>query len=289
MKSLTSRLLLLPTGHVIAVLGAYRPMAELGPGAKGDERRLILVELTAEGAEVRRAEIDLGSGVMSPRIRAVVNGDRLIVVTSDYGPFSRDNVEWDMYDDIRSCQESRADVRIVDLKSLALKATREHAGLDVAAILATSDGRVLAAGASSLNCTSASVSKLIIAELQQDAGLRIILTEKDSYRSRGTGLFPGPNGTYFVVGQSDRVFGTRQYSSDDILKTRVEEYARRRDRTELMDGLILQFDMQGATITRAVVSGGASFWLTGGTYANGRVLAAGSLGFEWGWVEYELK
>jgi hypothetical protein len=287
MKSPGSRLVLLPTGHVIAVLGAYRPMAELGPGAKGDERELILVELTADGVELRRAQIDLGSGVVATRIRAVVLGDRLMIVTSD---FSQGPREWDMYDDVRSCQVASTIIRIVDLKSFSLEATREHAGIDVAGILATADGRVLGAGSFNHYCTSASLSKLIIAELQQDAGLRVMFTEEDSYRSRGAGVFPGPDGTYFVVGQSDRVFGTQQYSSsDEIIKTRMEDYARRRDRTELMDGLILQVDLGGAIINRAVVSGGASFWLTGGAYVDGRIFVAGSFGFEWGWVEYELK
>lgn len=289
MKSPGSRLVLLPTGQVIAVLFAYRPMAELGPGAKGDERKLIFVELTDDGVEVRRAQIDLGSGIMSTRIRTVVVGDRLMIVTSDHGAFSQGPREWDMYDDFRSCQEASTIIRIVDLKSFSLEATSEHAGLDVAAILATADGRVLGAGSLNRNCTSASLSKLIIAELQQDAGLRLMFTEEDSYRSRGAGLFSGPNGTYFVVGQSDRVFGTQRYSTDEITKTRIEDYARRRDRTQLMDGLILQFDLQGTIINRAVVSGGASFWLTGGAYVDGRIFAAGSVGFEWGWVEYELK
>lgn len=162
-----------------------------------------------------------------------------------------------------------------------------HPGLDVAAVLATADGRVLGAGALDRNCTSASVSKLIVVELQADGGLRVIFTEEESYRSRGAGVFSGPDGTYFVVGQSDRVFGTRQYVYD--VSTPIEEYARRLDRTELRDGLILQFDLQGAIINRAMVSGGVSFWLTGGAYVDGRVLATGAFGFEWGWVEYELK
>jgi hypothetical protein len=194
-----------------------------------------------------------------------------------------------MYDDVRSCQEASTIARIIDLKSFSLEATREHAGLDVTAVMATADGRVLGVGSLSRNCTSASTSKLIVVDLQRDASLRVIFTEEDSYRSRGTGVFSGPNGTYFVVGQSERVFGTRQYSSDEITKTRIEDYARRRDRAQLMDGLILQFDQQGAIANRAVVSGGASFWLTGGAYVEGRIVAAGSVGFEWGWVDYELK
>jgi CHAT domain-containing protein len=284
--STANRLMYLPGGKLLIVASPYR--------IKGDqnvEKQITLLELTTDGTEIRRSHIDLGTGMDSGDIRIAVLGDRLVVVTNEQRS-AQGKLEWDVYDDPRFCSFKRVStVYVLDVNSFSLKAKGEHPGIEIRAMRATPDGRVVATGSLVSDCATVAQSQLMVAEVREDSGLRVIFSDQESYRSRGMGLFTGPNGTYFVVGQSDRVFDIqRRLSLDEMKDFKFSpEVIRQKDRVELRDALVFQFDSQGKVINRSIVSGGVSFALTSGAYVDGRAIAAGSFGFEWGWVEYEVR
>jgi CHAT domain-containing protein len=278
------RMMSLPGGHLLVVASAYRPQ-----GSNKDERRLVLLELTPEGMEVRRDQIELGTGILSADVKTVFVGDRLVMVVNEQRS-GQGRVELDVYDQVNYCGSGNtATVYVVDFKSFAVKAKSEHAGMEIRALIATTDGHVRAVGSLTNDCAMLPQSKLVVAEIGEDAGVRVTFSDEESYRSRGWGIFAGPNSTYFVLGQSDRIFDAqRPPSFEQLMKSGLELF-KRGDRVELRDALILQFDAQDTVINRSVVSGGVSFVLTSGVYFDGRMIAAGAFGLEWGWVEYEVR
>jgi CHAT domain-containing protein len=284
MRGAVIRTMFLPGGHLLGVASAYSPR-----GSNVDERQLVLVELTSEGVEVRRAQIRLGTGILSADVKTVVVGDRLVMVTNEQRS-GQGHFELDVYDQISYCGAGKTvTVYVVDVKSFELKARSEYEGKEVRALVATADGRARAVGSLTNDCAMASQSKLMVAEIGEDAGMRVTFSDEESYRSHGWGIFAGPNSTYFVLGQSDRVFDAQRPASfEQIMKSGLE-VVKRRDRVELRDALILQLDAQDTVINRSVVSGGVSFTLTSGVYLDGRVIAAGTFGLEWSWVEYAVR
>jgi hypothetical protein len=218
-----------------------------------------------------------------------VAGNRVFIAAND-SRSDQGRFEWDVYDQPLYCSGDRiATVYVVDLTSLALIAKSEHRGKEIRGLLVTPGGPVVAAGTLIDDCATRAQSQLIVATIEHDGSMRIVFSEQNSYRSRGTGLFIGPGDTYFVLGQSDRVFNTERPPSLDQLKNYSFELLRRKDRVELRDALVLQFDSKGSIVNRSVVSGGVSFALNSGVYVDGRVIAAGTFGIEWGWLEYEVR
>jgi len=282
-----NRLMFLPGGHLLTVVSPYK-----AEGNEAAERRLTLIELASDGAEVRRGYITLDPGSAFGDVKTAIVADHLLVALNE-GRSSQGRFKWDLYGDPQFCSAKKVStVYVLDLKSFSLKAKNEHPGIDIRAMKATAEGRVIAAGSIvTEDCPAVEQSQLMVAEVREDASLRVILTDQDSYRSRGIGLFVGPSGTYFVVGQTDRVFDIqRPLSLDELKELKFSlETIRQRDRIELRDGLVLQFDSRGTVINRSIVSGGAAFALISGAYVDGRVIAAGSFGLEWGWVEYQVK
>src|SRR5262249_5243865 len=146
----------------------------------------------------------------------------------------------------------------------------------------TNEGHVLIAGTRDASTSTGDCSgqeRLIVGELGADAGLRIVYTDNDSYKSKGTAVFSGPKGTVFVLGQDTRIFAIR--SRMDLTHLNMEEELLKGDRAEINDAIILQLDSDRNLLKRRIVSGGASLLLADGIAVGRRVMAVGSFGLEW--------
>ena len=278
-------LFLAPTGHLLVIVDAYEGRL----GAPDEHRYLMIAELTSEGREVRHGIIDLGRGPgwRTAGASATLIGDHLFYVVNR-SELGEGKWEWDAYDHIRSCGVIKtASIRVVEVSSLAVTATAEHEGTEIRDIARTNDERVLVAGNRGGRTRAGDClgeERLIVAEVARDGGLRLIYTDRESHRSTGTGLFSGPSETLIVLGQSTRMFAMK--TPVRLVPFDLDEL-RKIDRAEMSDGLVLQLDVGGNPVSRTMVSGGVSLSLRSGVAVGQRVLAVGTFGYEWVWIELE--